>query len=46
MIIIIFNIDCDVNIHKKCEKLTAHLCGVNQKLMVEALNSLQIGRKK
>ncbi|EEB18996.1 cAMP-dependent protein kinase catalytic subunit, putative [Pediculus humanus corporis] len=32
--------DCDVNCHKKCEKLMAHLCGVNQKLIVEALTSL------
>nr|CAI5830047.1 unnamed protein product [Callosobruchus analis] len=31
--------ECDVNIHKKCEKLTANLCGVNQKLLVEAIES-------
>lgn len=30
-------IDCDVNCHRKCEKLTANLCGVNQRLLVEAL---------
>lgn len=29
--------DCDVNCHRKCEKLTANLCGVNQRLLVEAL---------
>ncbi|XP_069674587.1 putative protein kinase C delta type homolog isoform X6 [Periplaneta americana] len=33
--------DCDVNCHKKCEKLMPHLCGVNQKLIVEALTSLK-----
>ncbi|XP_050668165.1 uncharacterized protein LOC126967638 isoform X1 [Leptidea sinapis] len=31
--------DCDVNCHRKCEKLTANLCGVNQRLLVEALGS-------
>ncbi|XP_063361130.1 putative protein kinase C delta type homolog isoform X5 [Cydia amplana] len=31
--------DCDVNCHRKCEKLTANLCGVNQRLLVEALSS-------
>lgn len=35
--------DCDVNCHKKCEKLTANLCGVNQKLIVEALSSVRRG---
>lgn len=34
-------IDCDVNCHKKCEKLAANLCGVNQKLIVEALASVR-----
>ncbi|CAH1155368.1 unnamed protein product [Phaedon cochleariae] len=37
------NKDCDVNIHKKCEKLTANLCGVNQKLVVEAIESVRKG---
>uniref|UniRef100_A0A336K1T5 protein kinase C n=1 Tax=Culicoides sonorensis TaxID=179676 RepID=A0A336K1T5_CULSO len=32
--------DCDVSCHKKCEKLAANLCGVNQKLIVEALSSV------
>ncbi|KAK5644501.1 hypothetical protein RI129_005801 [Pyrocoelia pectoralis] len=35
--------DCDVNCHKKCEKLTANLCGVNQKLIVEAIASVRKG---
>ncbi|XP_044271810.1 putative protein kinase C delta type homolog isoform X5 [Tribolium madens] len=35
--------DCDVNCHKKCEKLTANLCGVNQKLIVEAIESVRKG---
>ena len=33
--------DCDVNCHKKCEKLAANLCGVNQKLIVEALATVR-----
>nr|QNS30452.1 protein kinase c delta [Locusta migratoria] len=33
--------DCDVNCHRKCEKLMPHLCGVNQKLIVEALTSVK-----
>lgn len=36
--------DCDVNCHKKCEKLMPNLCGVNQKLIVEALASLKKGK--
>lgn len=35
--------ECDVNCHKKCERLTANLCGVNQKLIVEALNYVKRG---
>uniref|UniRef100_A0A182N0L6 Uncharacterized protein n=1 Tax=Anopheles dirus TaxID=7168 RepID=A0A182N0L6_9DIPT len=35
--------NCDVNCHKKCEKLAANLCGVNQKLIVEALASVRRG---
>ncbi|XP_052126934.1 putative protein kinase C delta type homolog isoform X5 [Frankliniella occidentalis] len=33
--------DCDVNCHRKCEKLMPNLCGVNQKLIVEALRSVK-----
>ncbi|XP_022167465.1 putative protein kinase C delta type homolog isoform X2 [Myzus persicae] len=33
--------DCDVNCHRKCEKLMPNLCGVNQKLVVEALATLK-----
>lgn len=40
-----FHSDCDVNCHKKCQKLTANLCGVNQKLIVEALSSVRRGIK-
>lgn len=41
----ISDLDCDVNCHKKCEKLTANLCGVNQKLIVEAIASVRKGKK-
>ncbi|XP_075970298.1 protein kinase C delta isoform X4 [Anticarsia gemmatalis] len=37
--------DCDVNCHRKCEKLTANLCGVNQRLLVEALASRTSSKK-
>ena len=29
--------------HKKCEKLTGNLCGLNQKLVAEALQALKRG---
>ncbi|CAO1391430.1 unnamed protein product [Diamesa tonsa] len=38
--------DCDVNCHKKCEKLAANLCGVNQKLIVEALACVRRGTQE
>lgn len=34
---------CDTNVHHKCEKLTANLCGVNQKLLSEALMEIKRG---
>ncbi|KAG8281870.1 hypothetical protein J6590_049934 [Homalodisca vitripennis] len=37
-------VECDVNCHRKCEKLMPNLCGVNQKLIVEALSSLRKGK--
>ncbi|KAL7744999.1 hypothetical protein ACLKA6_007261 [Drosophila palustris] len=39
-------LECDVNCHKKCERLTANLCGVNQKLIVEALNHVKRGARE
>lgn len=35
--------ECDVNCHRKCEKLMPNLCGINQKLIVEALTSVKKG---
>ncbi|XP_019772745.1 putative protein kinase C delta type homolog isoform X7 [Dendroctonus ponderosae] len=35
--------ECDVNCHKKCQKLMANLCGVNQKLVVEAIEKVRKG---
>uniref|UniRef100_A0A673AXZ0 Protein kinase C n=1 Tax=Sphaeramia orbicularis TaxID=375764 RepID=A0A673AXZ0_9TELE len=32
--------ECSMNVHHKCQKKVANLCGVNQKLMAEALNVL------
>ncbi|KAJ8381585.1 hypothetical protein SKAU_G00023630 [Synaphobranchus kaupii] len=32
---------CSMNVHHKCEKKVANLCGVNQKLMAEALAGIE-----
>ncbi|XP_029676815.1 uncharacterized protein LOC115243760 isoform X1 [Formica exsecta] len=34
-------LNCDMACHKKCEKLTGNLCGLNQKLVAEALQALK-----
>lgn len=41
---ILFRVDCDMACHKKCEKLTGNLCGLNQKLVAEALQALKRGK--
>lgn len=33
--------NCNVNVHHKCEKLVARLCGVNQKLLDEELKNIK-----
>ncbi|XP_024943818.1 uncharacterized protein LOC107270517 isoform X2 [Cephus cinctus] len=33
--------NCDMACHKKCAKLTGNLCGLNQKLVAEALQALK-----
>lgn len=33
----VFCAECSMNVHHKCQKKVANLCGVNQKLMAEAL---------
>ncbi|KAH0630058.1 hypothetical protein JD844_012652 [Phrynosoma platyrhinos] len=39
--------ECGMNVHHKCQKKVANLCGINQKLLAEALNqvSLKSSRK-
>lgn len=33
-----------MNVHHKCQKKVANLCGINQKLLAEALNQVsQVG---
>lgn len=32
--------DCSMNVHHKCQKKVANLCGINQKLLAEALNQV------
>ncbi|XP_013379149.1 protein kinase C delta type isoform X2 [Lingula anatina] len=34
---------CGTNCHKKCQKLIANLCGVNQKMLAEALKQVKPG---
>ena len=37
--------DCGMNVHHKCQMKVANLCGINQKLLAEALNQVsQVGR--
>ncbi|XP_051911868.1 protein kinase C theta type [Hippocampus zosterae] len=33
--------ECDMNVHHKCRRKVANLCGVNQKLMAEALAGIE-----
>uniref|UniRef100_A0A8C7HGU2 protein kinase C n=1 Tax=Oncorhynchus kisutch TaxID=8019 RepID=A0A8C7HGU2_ONCKI len=37
--------DCGMNSHHKCEKKVGNLCGINQKLLAEALNQVSQVRK-
>uniref|UniRef100_K7GGE9 Protein kinase C delta type n=1 Tax=Pelodiscus sinensis TaxID=13735 RepID=K7GGE9_PELSI len=32
--------ECGMNVHHKCQKKVANLCGINQKLLAEALNQV------
>ncbi|XP_023368770.1 protein kinase C delta type isoform X2 [Otolemur garnettii] len=32
--------DCGMNVHHKCQEKVANLCGINQKLLAEALNQV------
>lgn len=36
-LLLCFCAECGMNVHHKCQKKVANLCGVNQKLMAEAL---------
>uniref|UniRef100_A0A8C7GHX6 Protein kinase C n=1 Tax=Oncorhynchus kisutch TaxID=8019 RepID=A0A8C7GHX6_ONCKI len=37
--------DCSMNIHHKCQKKVGNLCGINQKLLSEALNQVKANEK-
>ena len=41
-----FSLVCGLNCHHKCEKKVSNLCGVNQKLLAEALESIRPNRQK
>lgn len=32
--------DCSMNVHHKCQDKVANLCGINQKLLAEALTQV------
>lgn len=34
--------DCSMNVHHKCQTKVANLCGINQKLLAEALNQVSM----
>lgn len=34
------SIDCGMNVHKNCQNKVANLCGINQKLLAEALSQV------
>lgn len=34
--------DCGMNVHHKCQAKVANLCGINQKLLAEALNQVSL----
>lgn len=38
--ILAFLLECGMNVHHKCQKKVANLCGINQKLLAEALNQV------
>uniref|UniRef100_W5NF76 Protein kinase C n=1 Tax=Lepisosteus oculatus TaxID=7918 RepID=W5NF76_LEPOC len=38
--------ECGMNVHHKCQKKVANLCGVNQKLMAEALAMIESAQQK
>lgn len=33
-------VDCAMNVHHKCQDKVANLCGINQKLLAEALTQV------
>uniref|UniRef100_A0A4W3JZT6 protein kinase C n=1 Tax=Callorhinchus milii TaxID=7868 RepID=A0A4W3JZT6_CALMI len=38
--------ECAMNVHHKCQTKVANMCGINQKLMAEALNQISMVRGK
>lgn len=35
---------CNFNVHHKCQKNVPHLCGINQKLLSEAITEVEVGK--
>jgi len=35
-------LDCSMNVHHKCQTKVANLCGINQKLLAEALTQVSV----
>lgn len=38
--VLTFLLECGMNVHHKCQTKVANLCGINQKLLAEALNQV------
>uniref|UniRef100_A0A1A8L4Q2 Protein kinase C n=1 Tax=Nothobranchius pienaari TaxID=704102 RepID=A0A1A8L4Q2_9TELE len=38
--------ECSMNVHSQCQSKVANLCGINQKLMAEALSQISMKAKK
>lgn len=40
LMLFVYFLECGMNVHHKCQTKVANLCGINQKLLAEALNQV------
>lgn len=40
VMLLIYFLECGMNVHHKCQSKVANLCGINQKLLAEALTQV------
>ena len=45
LLICLFALACNMNVHKRCQKNVANNCGINTKEMAEILNSIGVNTK-